>query len=125
LGTAITYLAQTAMFFGGHRDEDGHERSPIGSLLMVFLAPLAAGLIRMAIARTREFSADAASARALGTAQPMINALANLDAAAKQIPLDASPSMAHMYIIQPSLARLFSTHPPTADRIAALRALSV
>jgi heat shock protein HtpX len=129
MGSAITYLAQMAMWFGGSRDDrDRRGGSPIAALLMIFLAPLAAGLIRMAISRTREFSADAASAKALGTAQPMINALVTLDSVGKQIPLDASPSMSHMYIMKPfsggSFLKLFSTHPPTEERIAALRALN-
>jgi heat shock protein HtpX len=128
LASAITYLAQMAMWFGGSRDDrDRRSGSPIGMLLMIFLAPFAAGLIRMAISRTREFSADAASAKALGTPQPMINALVTLDSVGKQIPLDASPSMSHMYIMKPfsggSFLKLFSTHPPTEERIAALRAL--
>jgi heat shock protein HtpX len=128
LASAITYLARMAMLFGGGRDESGRQRrSPIGGLLMVFLAPLAAGLIRMAISRTREFSADATSARTLGTAEPMIRALEKLDSVGKQIPLEASPSMSHMYIMQPfsgtTFLRLFSTHPSTEKRVAALRAL--
>jgi heat shock protein HtpX len=129
LASAITYLAQMAMWFGGgdRRDRDGRSGSPIATLLMIFLAPMAAALIRSAISRTREFSADAASAKALGTAQPMINALQMLDSAGKQIPLNASPSMSHMYIMKPfsagGILRMFSTHPPTEERIAALRAL--
>jgi heat shock protein HtpX len=129
LASAITYLARMAMWFGGgRREETGRrDRSPIGGLLMIFLAPMAAGLIRMAISRTREFSADAISARTLGTAQPMISALEKLDSVGKQIPLQASPSMSHMYIMQPfsgtALFKLFSTHPSTEKRIAALRAL--
>jgi heat shock protein HtpX len=132
LGSAITFLAQMAMYFGGGvRRDDGDERegNPLAMLLMVFLAPLAAALIRMAISRTREFSADATSAKTLGTAQPMIRALEKLETVSRQIPLDASPAMSHMYIIQPfsaqSLTRLFSTHPPTAERIAALQALHI
>jgi len=128
LASAITYLAQMAMWFGGgRRDADRRGRSPIAGLLMICLAPMAAGLIRMAISRTREFSADATSARTLGTAQPMISALEKLDTVGKQIPLEASPSMSHMYIMKPfsgtSFLKLFSTHPPTEARIAALRAL--
>jgi heat shock protein HtpX len=130
LASAITYLARMAMWFGsGRRDtETGRrDRSPVGGLLMIFLAPIAALLIRMAISRTREFSADATSARTLGTAQPMISALQKLDSVGKQIPLEASPSMSHMYIMQPfsgtALLKLFSTHPSTEKRIAALRAL--
>jgi heat shock protein HtpX len=128
LASAITYLAQMAMWFGGgRRDADRRGRSPIAGLLMIFLAPMAAGLIRMAISRTREFSADATSAHTLGTAQPMISALEKLDSVGRQIPLEASPSMSHMYIMKPfsgtSFLKLFSTHPPTEARIAALRAL--
>jgi heat shock protein HtpX len=129
LASAITYLAQMAMWFGGgsRDDRDRRDGSPIAALLMIFLAPLAAGLIRMAISRTREFSADATSAKTLGTAQPMINALVTLDSVGKQIPLNASPSMSHMYIMKPfsggSFLKLFSTHPPTEERIAALQAL--
>jgi heat shock protein HtpX len=128
LASAITYVARMAMWFGGGRgDADRRSRSPIAGLLMIFLAPIAAGLIRMAISRTREFSADATSARTLGTAQPMISALEKLDSVGKQVPLEASPSMSHMYIMKPfsgtRFLKLFSTHPPTEARIAALRAL--
>lgn len=128
LASAITYLAQMAMWFGaGRRDTGRRERSPIAGLLMIFLAPMAAGLIRMAISRTREFSADATSAHVLGAAQPMISALEKLDSVGKQIPLEASPSMSHMYIVKPfsgtSFLKLFSTHPSTEARIASLRAL--
>lgn len=128
LASAITFLAQMTMWFGGGQRGTGRrERSPMGGLLMIFLAPMAAGLIRMAISRTREFSADATSARTLGTAEPMITALEKLDWVGKQIPLEASPSMSHMYIMRPfsgtALSKLFSTHPSTEKRIAALQAL--
>jgi heat shock protein HtpX len=129
LASAITYLARMAMWFGSGRRETGRrDRSPVGGLLMIFLAPMAAGLIRMAISRTREFSADATSARTVGTAQPMISALEKLDSVGRQIPLQTSPSMSHMYIMQPfsgtALLKLFSTHPSTEKRIAALRAMA-
>src|SRR5579864_1625769 len=128
LASAITYLARMAMLLGNGRRETGRrDRSPIGGMMMIFLASIAAGLIRMAISRTREFSADATSARTLGTAEPMIRALKKLDSVGKQIPLEASPSMSHMYIMRPfsgtALLRLFSTHPSTEKRIATLRAL--
>lgn len=130
LASAITYLARMAMLFGGQRRyDDNRSRSPIGGLLMVVLAPLAAGLIQMAVSRTREFSADATSAGTLGDAEPMISALAKLDSIGRQVPLQVSPSMSHMYIMQPFsgdvLFRLFSTHPSTERRIAALRALQI
>ena len=129
LASAITFLAHMALWFGGGQRGTGRRaHSPMGGLLMIFLAPMAAGLIRMAISRTREFSADATSSRTLGTAEPMIHALAEkLDSVGRQIPLEASPAMSHMYIMQPfsgaALSRLFSTHPPTEKRIARLRAL--
>ena len=128
LASAITYLPRMAMWVGSGRSEtERRDRSPVGGLLMIFLAPMAAGLIRMAISRTREFSADATSARTLGTAQPMISALQKLDSVGRQMPLQTSLSMSHMYIMQPfsgkALFKLFSTHPPTEKRIAALRAL--
>jgi heat shock protein HtpX len=128
LGSAITYLARMALWFGGSRRyDDNRSRSPLGALLMLFLAPLAAMLIRMAVSRTREFSADATSARTLADAEPMIRALTKLDTVGRQIPLQVSPSMSHMYIMKPfsggGLGKLFSTHPPTQERIAALRKL--
>ena len=128
LASAITYIARMAMWSGGGRREgERRDRSPVGGLLMIFLAPLAALLIRMAISRTREFSADATSARTIGTAEPMIKALEKLDSVGRQIPLQASPSMSHMFIMQPfsgsALSKLFSTHPSTEKRIATLRAM--
>ena len=127
LGSAITYLARMGMWFGGRsRYDENRSRGTIGTLLMLVLAPVAAALIRMAVSRTREFSADETSARTLEDAQPMISALTKLEMAAKQIPLQVSPSMSHMYIVKPlsgGLVNLFSTHPPTEKRIAALSKL--
>jgi heat shock protein HtpX len=115
-----------AFFFGGRRDDD-EGGNPIAALLMMLLAPIAAGLIQMAISRTREFSADAASAQYTGNPDELVSALRKLEAYSKRIPMDVSPSMSHMYIIQPlsgkSLASLFSTHPPTEERIARLLSL--
>jgi heat shock protein HtpX len=128
LASALTFLAQAAVWFGGgRRFGDERDRNPAGGLLLLLLAPLAAGLIQMAISRTREFSADSTSARTLGTAQPMIDALRKLDSVGRQVPLEASPSISHLFIMKPfsgtGLTRLFSTHPPTEARIAALRRL--
>ncbi|MGD0581117.1 MAG: M48 family metalloprotease, partial [Bryobacteraceae bacterium] len=114
-------------FFGGRRDDDDDGGSPIAALLMMLLAPIAAGLIQMAISRTREFSADAASAEHTGNPDELVSALRKLESYSKRIPMAVSPSMSHMYIIKPfsgeSLARLFSTHPPTEERIARLLSL--
>ena len=124
IASAITWAAQMAFFFGGRRDDD-EGGNPIAALLMMLLAPIAAGLIQMAISRTREFSADAASAQYTGNPDELVSALRKLEAYSKRIPMDVSPSMSHMYIIQPliggiSFGSLFSTHPPTAERIARL-----
>jgi heat shock protein HtpX len=125
LAAAITYLAHFAMFFGGRRDDDDAP-SPLAGILMIFLAPLAASLIQMAISRSREFAADEAAARAMGTAHPLANALAKLETWSHRIPMDAQPAMAHMFIMKPAnLMRLFSTHPPTEERIARLRSLQL
>jgi len=118
-----------AMFFGGgHRRDDREGGHPIAALLMLLIGPIAAGVIQMAISRTREFSADATAAKYTGQPFGLIGALQKLEGWSKQIPMDASPATAHMFIIQPftgeSLMRMFSTHPSTEDRIARLRALA-
>lgn len=127
LAAAITFLARMAFWFGGSRDEDDREGGVIGGILMMILAPLAAMLIQMAISRSREYDADAASAKYVGSPYPLINGLQKLEGWSKRIPMDATPSTAHMFIIQPftgeNLMRLFSTHPSTEDRIARLQAM--
>jgi len=126
LAAAITYMAQMALWFGGGRRDDDDAPSPLAALLMLFLGPLAASLIQMAISRSREFSADEAAARVMGSGYPLSNALEKLDGWSRRIPMDAQPSMAHMYIMKPAnLMRLFSTHPPTEERIARLRSLAL
>jgi len=94
---------------------------------MIFLAPIAALLIQMAISRSREFDADVASAQYTGTPYNLISALQKLDAYSKRIPMDASPATQHLFIIKPftgkSLMNLFSTHPSTEERIARLQAM--
>ena len=99
----------------------------MASLLMLILAPIAAVLIQMAISRTREFSADATAAKYSGSPFGLVSALKKLESYSKRIPMDASPATAHMFIIKPfsgsSLLKLFSTHPPTEERIARLMQL--
>lgn len=128
IASAITYMAQMAFFFGGRHSDDDDAPNPIAAMLMLLLAPMAAMLIQMAISRTREYSADAAAARAAGTGRGLANALRKLDMWSKRIPLDANPSMSHMYIVKPlapgqTFARLFSTHPASEERIARLEAM--
>jgi heat shock protein HtpX len=126
LAAAILMVARFAMFFGGGRDsrEGGN---PFGLLLMVILAPIAAMLIQSAISRSREFAADAGAARLIGSPDSLVSALRKIDSIARRVPLDANPATAHMFIIKPfggaGLLSLFSTHPPTEKRIAALLAL--
>jgi len=127
VAAAITMLARMAFWFGPRdRDQEGGG-SVWGGLLMMILAPIAAMLIQMAISRSREYDADAASAKYIGSPYPLINGLSKLENWSKRIPMDASPATAHMFIIKPftgeAMMRLFSTHPSTEDRIARLQAM--
>lgn len=125
IGAAITYLTYFGMFFGGGRDDE-EGGSPMAALLMIFLAPMAAGMIQMAISRTREFSADNAAAQYTGSPDGLIGALRKLERGAQQIPMHhGDQATAHMFIMNPfrggGMAKLFSTHPSTEDRIANLQ----
>ena len=128
LAATITVMARMAFWFGGSRsDDDDRGGGMAGALFMMILAPIAAMLIQMAISRSREYDADAASARYVGSPYPLIGGLQKLETWSKRIPMDASPATAHMFIIKPftgqSMMRLFSTHPSTEDRIARLQAI--
>jgi len=130
LAGAITMLASMArwgMIFGGFSRDENDRGGGLADLFMILLAPLAAMLIQMAISRSREYDADAASAKYTGTPYELISGLRKLDTWSKRIPMDASPATAHLFIIKPftgrSLMNLFSTHPSTADRIARLEAM--
>ena len=126
IAAAITMLARMAFWFGPRNDEE-EGGGMFGAILMMILAPIAAMLIQMAISRSREYDADAASAKYIGSPYPLINGLQKLETWSKRIPMDASPATAHLFIIKPftgqSLMRLFSTHPSTEDRIARLQAM--
>ena len=124
---AITYLAQVAkwgMIFGGVERDDRDRGGGLAALLMLFLAPLAAMLIQLWVSRTREYQADASGAHYTGNPYALASALAKLDASSRRLPMQATPSTAHLFIIQPllgmSFASLFSTHPPIAKRIERL-----
>jgi heat shock protein HtpX len=123
IAAAIMMLARFAMFFGGSRDERGGGNA-MTLLLMMILAPIAALLIQVAISRSREFAADAGAAAMVGSPHGLVNALKKIDAISRRVPLDANPATAHMFIIKPfsgrGLMSLFSTHPPTEARVAAL-----
>jgi heat shock protein HtpX len=124
LAAAIMMISRSLMWFGGRTDDEGHA-NPIAMVAMIILAPLAAALIQAFISRSREYGADAGGARIAGTPQGLASALRKIDAVARRIPLDANPATAHMFIIKPfsgrGLLSLFSTHPSTEDRIAALQ----
>jgi heat shock protein HtpX len=138
IATGISFLAQMAMFsaiFGGRDDDEGG--NPVGALLVALLAPIAAGLMQMAVSRSREFEADRGAAELLGTGEPLARALQRIEVVAKQRPMaHAAPQQAYAWIHNPladggrqrrggpDLARLFSTHPATEERIRRLRMLS-
>jgi heat shock protein HtpX len=129
LAGAIMVLASMARWsaiFGGMRSSDDEGgMGGIGLLVMSIIAPLAAGLIQMAISRSREYLADATGARIAGTPGGLARALEKLGAYSRRIPMDANPSTAHMFIVNPlsgqRMASLFATHPPIEDRVARLR----
>lgn len=134
IATAISFVAQMAMWgamFGGRGDSRGG--SPIGALAVALLAPIAAGLMQMAISRSREFEADRGAAELLGTGEPLARALERIEAIATRTPMAVAPAQAQAYIHNPlaeashqrtggvDVAKLFSTHPDTGERIRRLR----
>ncbi len=131
IGSAISFVGQMGYYFGGSRndeEEGGGGGGIVGGLLMMLVAPIAAMVIQMAISRTREFSADAAAAKYTGSPDGLISGLRKLDSFGQRIPMDPPPATAHMYIMKPFgggsvMSKLFSTHPATEDRIAALERL--
>jgi len=123
---AVTYLAQVAkwgMIFGG-MERDDRDRGGLAALLMLFLAPVAAMLIQLAVSRSREYQADETGAHITGNPYALASALTKLDTYSRRLPMAATPSTAHLFIIQPllgmSFGNLFSTHPPIAKRIERL-----
>lgn len=131
IGMAITFIARMAMwgaiFTGGNRD-----RNPIGEIAFALLAPIAAAMIQAAVSRSREFQADESAAKLIGTGEPLASALERLEAYANRIPSDVDPNQASNYIINPlranargrgGMSKLFSTHPPTEQRVARLRSM--
>jgi heat shock protein HtpX len=126
----ITFLARMAMWgalFGGGGGDRNRDNNVFGMLAMMILAPIAAGLLQMALSRSREYEADRSGAELIGTGEPLASALLKIDAYARQVPMDIDPAHATAYIINPlsgrkvNFARLYSSHPPTEDRVARLR----
>ncbi len=134
IGTAITFLARMAIWFGGARDDRDNAFGPFALLIAWLLAPLAAALIQMAVSRSREYQADESGALLSRDPEALASALRKLEQAARQVPVPAtvSPAQAHLFIVNPfrgrqaamTLANLFSTHPPTAARIARLEEIA-
>ncbi len=128
LAGAITLIARMgywASLFGGYGGRGGRSRGGgLGGLLMLIVAPIAASLIQLAISRSREYEADATGAHTTGNPYALARALQKLEDYSKRVPLQASASTAHLFIIAPliggGVGRLFSTHPPTRERIRRL-----
>ena len=128
IGMSITFLARFSLFFGGDRNQGG-----LSVLVAWILAPLAAAIIQMAVSRSREYQADESGAFLSKDPDALASALRKLEQTSRQVPPPASvsPAEAHMFIVNPMAAlkgkggfsSLFSTHPPTADRIARLEAI--
>ena len=123
---AISNLPYLLLFGGGRSDDDGH---PLAQLALLLLAPLGAMLIQFAVSRQREFEADRVGAEILGRPLPLANALRRLDAMAHRIPMEVAPAAASLAQVNPlaahggGMARLFSTHPPTEERVARLESM--
>ncbi|CAA9334050.1 MAG: Peptidase M48, Ste24p precursor [uncultured Gemmatimonadaceae bacterium] len=128
LAGAISNLAWFGMFAGGSSDDE-EGGSPFGGLIAVIVAPIAASLVQMAISRQREFKADAVGAEISGRPRSLANALRKLEAGAQRIPMQVSPAAAPLAQVNPlaafggGMSKLFSTHPPTEERVARLEAL--
>jgi heat shock protein HtpX len=126
----ITMVARMLMWgamFGGMGGSDREGQNPLGLIALMILAPLAAGLLQMALSRSREFEADHDGAALLGNGESLARALEKIDAAARRVPMNVDPAHATAYIVNPltgrkiNFAGLFSTHPPTEERIRRLR----
>jgi heat shock protein HtpX len=126
--TSIANMLQWAFMFGAGRDDEDRGNL-VAELVMMILAPIAATLIQLAISRTREFKADAVGAKLVGDPNPLADALERLEAYAQHIPGGFNPATSHLFIVNPlrgeSLLHLFSTHPPTAERVRRLRNMRV
>ena len=131
--TGLAHMLQWTLMFGGmggHSDDEegGNPLGIIGALAMMILAPIAAMLIQMAISRSREYEADRGGAEICGRPMSLANALLKLERGAQMMPMQVNPATAHMYIVNPlsgqALAGLFSTHPPTQERVARLQELA-
>ena len=129
IAMGITFMGRMVMFgamFGGSSDDD-EGGNPFGLLILALLTPVAAGLMQMALSRSREFEADRTGARLIGEGEPLARALEKLELGARRIPMDVNPAQAQAYIVNPltgrqvQFANLFRSHPSTEERISRLR----
>jgi len=126
--TMLASIARWGFIFGGGGRRDDRDGSPIAAIAMMILAPIAAALIQMAISRSREYQADATGAHLCGNPLWLASALKKLEAGSQRVPMNATPTTAHLFIVNPlhggGLSSLFSTHPPMAQRIARLEEMA-
>ena len=125
----FSYIARWGMILGGYGgSRSGRDGGGFGFLIAMIVAPIAALMIQMAISRSREYQADATGAGISGKPLGLANALVKLESASKQVPSQANPSTAHMFIVNPlhggGLMSLFSTHPPIPERVKRLEAIA-
>lgn len=123
--TTLANWAQWALIFGGGNSDDEEGGAGLAALPLIILAPLAAMLVQMAVSRSREYLADATGARIAGNSKGLANALLKLEQGARMVPMEVNSAASHMFIVNPlsarSLVKLFSTHPPIADRVNKLQ----
>jgi heat shock protein HtpX len=130
VATGISFLANMALWFGAFNGDDRDRPSPMVTLVVALIAPIAATVLQLALSRSREFEADRAGAELLGDPEPLARALGRLHEVSQHVPGDVSPTQASAYIVNPltsrrvKVSKLFLTHPPVEDRIARLRALA-
>lgn len=129
--SAVANFLQFSMFFGGGDGDDNGPLGIIGLLATIILAPLAAAIIQMSISRQREYRADLVGAQFIGDGNPLADALETLDRAAHVVPMNTNPAAAPLYIVNPlsaakgrGMSNLFSSHPPTEERVRRLRMMS-
>lgn len=127
----LAHIFQMMLIFGGHRDDEDNPMAALGGVAMMILGPFAAMLVQMAVSRAREFEADRVGAQICGRPLSLANALLKLERSAERFQMaNANPATAHMYIVNPlrgagaMMAKLFSTHPATEERVARLQAMA-